>query len=97
MQTAQLHGRKLVISALAPETAAAFLWNDKLKDSISDRKKMIEEYRTTEASPFQAAAQGLIENAIGPEETRSQIQKDLTMLSEKCVHTFPKKHNNIQL
>ncbi|MGW8114728.1 carboxyl transferase domain-containing protein [Caproicibacterium sp. NSD3] len=89
-----------VISALAPETAAVFLWNDKLKDSkdsISDRKKMIEEYRTTEASPLQAAAQGLIENVIEPEETRSQIQKDLTMLSGKRVHTFPKKHNNIQL
>jgi propionyl-CoA carboxylase beta chain len=58
---------------------------------------MIEKYRTTEASPLQAAAQGLIENVIEPEDTRSQIQKDLTMLSGKRVHTFPKKHNNIQL
>lgn len=88
------------ISPLAPETAAIFLWNDKLKGSenpIEDRKKLIEQYKVTEAAPLKAAADGLIENVITPSETRSSIISALDMLSGKRVSILPKKHSNIQL
>lgn len=88
-----------VVSALAPETGAIFLWNDRLKGSknpIADRKKLIEEYKETEASPFSAAANGLIEDIIKPEDTRIRIITNLEMLSSKRVSRLPKKHSNIQ-
>lgn len=89
-----------VISPLAPETAAVFLWNDRLKGSeqpVEDRNKLIEEYKNTEASPFKAAANGFIEDIILPKETRSRIISTLEMLSGKRVTNLPKKHSNIQL
>lgn len=89
-----------VISALAPETAAVFLWNDRLAGSanpVEDRKKLIEEYKSTEASAEKAAAEGIIEIVVTPEETRAEILAGLDMLSGKRVSTLPKKHADIQL
>lgn len=87
-----------VVSPLAPETAAIFLWNSRLVGSASpveDRKKLIEEYKVTEASPFVAAANGFIEDIITPEDTRIRIIATLEMLSNKRVAGLPKKHSNI--
>lgn len=89
-----------VISALAPETAAAILWSDKLKGSsnpIADRAKLVEEYKATEASPFVAAAEGHIEDIVAPAEMRSKLIAALDMLAGKRVTNLPKKHANIQL
>jgi acetyl-CoA carboxylase carboxyltransferase component len=88
-----------VVSSLAPETGAIFLWNDRLKGSknpVEDRKKLIEEYKATEASPLSAAANGFIEDIINPEDTRIRIITNLEMLSSKRVSRLPKKHSNIQ-
>lgn len=89
-----------VISPLAPETAAIFLWNDRLAGSVNpveDRKKLIEEYKVTKASPFEAAADGFIEDIILPADTRSRIIASLEMLSGKRVTGLPKKHSNLQI
>lgn len=89
-----------VVSPLAPETAAVFLWNDRLSGSenpVEDRKKLIEEYKVTEASPFAVAANGFIEDIVLPEDTRAKIISGLEMLSGKRVSGLPKKHSNIQL
>jgi acetyl-CoA carboxylase carboxyltransferase component len=87
-----------VISPLAPETAVVFLWNNRLSGSanpVEDRKKLIDEYKVTEASPFVAAANGFIEDIINPEDTRVRIIANLEMLSSKRVSRLPKKHSNI--
>lgn len=89
-----------VVSAVAPETGAVFLWNDRLAGSanpVEDRKKLIEEYGRTEASAQKAAAEGIIEAVVAPEETRAEILAGLDMLSGKRVSTLPKKHADIQL
>jgi methylmalonyl-CoA decarboxylase subunit alpha len=89
-----------VVSAVAPETGAIFLWNDRLAGSenpVEDRKKLIEEYRKTEASAQKAAAEGMIEAVVAPEATRAEILASLDMLSGKRVSNLPKKHANIQL
>lgn len=89
-----------VVSALQPETAAVFLWNDRLKgsaDPVGDRRKLIEEYQATEAGAATAAAGGLIEDIVEPEHTRDKIIACLDMLSGKRVSTLPKKHADIQL
>lgn len=88
------------VSALSPETAAVFLWNDRLKDSadpINDRKKLIEEYRKTEAGACAAAAGGMIDDVVEPDRTRDRIAACLELLSSKRVSTLPKKHADIQL
>ncbi len=89
-----------VVSALRPETAAIFLWNDRLKNSadpVADRKKLIEEYRQTRADAMSAAADGMIEDVVEPENTRDKLIACLDMLSGKRVSTLPKKHADIQL
>ncbi len=89
-----------VISPLAPETATVFLWNDRLSGSenpVEDRKKLIEEYKNTEAAPFAAAANGFIEDIILAQDTRTRIISCLEMLSGKRVTGLPKKHSNIQM
>ena len=88
------------VSALSPETAAVFLWNDRLKDSadpINDRKKLIEEYRKTEAGACAAASGGMIDDVVEPDRTRDRIAACLELLSSKRVSTLPKKHADIQL
>ncbi|MCI1966519.1 MAG: carboxyl transferase [Oscillospiraceae bacterium] len=88
------------VSAVAPETGAIFLWNDRLAGSehpVEDRKKLIEEYKKTEASAQKAAQAGMIEAVVAPEKTREEILAGLDMLSGKRVSTLPKKHANIQL
>jgi methylmalonyl-CoA decarboxylase subunit alpha len=89
-----------IVSQLSPETAAIFLWNERLSGSenpIEDRKKLIEEYKLTMASPFEAAAKGFIDDIIPAEETRIKIIANLEMLSGKRTTGLPKKHSNIQL
>lgn len=89
-----------VVSDLKPETAAIFLWNDHLKNSsdpVGDRAKLIEEYRRTRASAISAAADGMIEDVVEPENTRDKLIACLNMLSSKRVSTLPKKHTDIQL
>jgi acetyl-CoA carboxylase carboxyltransferase component len=89
-----------VVSQLSPETAAVFLWNQRLSESenpVEDRKKLIEEYKTQEASPFTAAANGYIDDIISPQETRIKIISNLEMHSGKRTFRLPKKHSNIQL
>ncbi|WP_277668275.1 acyl-CoA carboxylase subunit beta [Caproiciproducens galactitolivorans] len=89
-----------VVSPLAPETAAIFLWNDRLANSanpVEDRKKLIEEYKETEASPFAVAADGYIEDIVHPKDTRIRVIANLQMLAEKRVSGLSKKHSNIQI
>lgn len=89
-----------VVSPLAPETAAVFLWNHRLSGSehpVEDRKKLVEEYKKTKASSFAAAADGFIGDVILPQETRSRVIAALEMLSSKRVSGLPKKHSSIQI
>ena len=89
-----------VVCPLAPQTAAMFLWSDRLKKSGNTkeaRNKLIEEYKATEATPFAAAAEGFIEDIIDPAETRAKVIANLEMLEGKRVSRLPKKHSNIQI
>ncbi len=89
-----------VIAPLAPETITAILYNDRLAqsgDPLTDRQKLVDEYKATLASPFEAAAQGFIEDVINPADTRKVVISALDMLSGKRERTIAKKHSNIRL
>ncbi len=89
-----------VIAPLAPETITAILYNDRLAasgDPVADRQKLVDEYKATLASPYEAAAQGFIEDVIAPADTRRVVLSALDMLAGKREHTIAKKHSNIRL
>lgn len=89
-----------VVSMLAPETAVAIMYQDKLKgskDPINDREKLVEEYKSTDASAITAANDGFIDEVIEPNDTRAKLISYLDMLSGKRVSTLPKKHSNMQI
>lgn len=86
------------ISALAPDTAVEFLWEDKLKgcdDAKAAHAKLVEEYIDTVASPFEAAKGGYIETVIAPQDTRGTVINMLDMLAGKRESKFPKKHTTL--
>ncbi len=85
-----------VISPLKPETAVAFLYNDRITAEKS-RQAVEAEYQETEASAFAYAECGLIDAVIDPSATRAVVLSALDMLSGKRVSSLPKKHGNLPL
>lgn len=85
-----------VISALAPETAVAFLEGDKITLEKS-RAEVEAEYVVSQASALAAAAKGHIDDVVDPADTRAAVISALDMLAGKRVSTLPKKHGNISM
>ena len=83
-----------VISPLAPETAVAFSYSDRITADKS-REAVVAEYIENEASPFKAAESGCIDDVINPALTRSVLVAAVDLLSAKRVQKNPKKHGNI--
>ncbi len=88
-----------VISPLAPETAVEFLWHDKLKgakDLAAERTKLAEQYAEENASVFNAAEKGCIDDIITADEAREKILAALEAMSGKRMNKrLPKKHSNM--
>lgn len=89
-----------VITPLAPETACAVLYNERVAKSqnpVAERAAITDEYKDGAASPITAAADGIIDDVIMPSQTREKLIAALEALASKRVATLPKKHSNIQL
>jgi len=89
-----------VISPLAPETACAILYNDRVAKATNpqaERKAAVEDYKDNDASPVTAAVSGIIDDVINPADTRAKLVAALDILSGKRVTNLPRKHSNIQL
>ena len=84
------------IGVLEPMTAVQLLYKDRLAAG-EDRKALENEYATDKCSPFCAAAVGLVNDVINPEDASSKIISALDVLSSKRVSTLSKKHTNIPL
>ncbi|MGN0551163.1 MAG: carboxyl transferase domain-containing protein [Acutalibacteraceae bacterium] len=83
------------ISPLAPITGATVLWSDKMNVPVADQPKVVEEFKATQCSAFNAAANGYVEDIINPADTREKLISALDMLSGKRVTNLPKKHSTI--
>ena len=89
-----------VVSALPVESAVAVMWNDRLnalENPLTERAGLIEEYKMTDGSAFEAARRGYVEDIAALGDIRKKIIDALGLLSSKRVATLPKKHSNIQL
>lgn len=86
--------RCAVISALEPEAAVALLYRDRLAAG-ENRETLVEVYKTTDASPMNAAALGQIDDVFVPADTRAKLIAGLEMLCGKRESTLPRKHTVI--
>ncbi len=84
------------ISVMAPASAVAFLWNDKITESVT-RTDLETEWKETQASPEVAAADGSIDDVIDSAELRQRICSAVYMLMAKTGGAPARKHCNLPL
>lgn len=88
------------IAVMGPEAAVNIIHRRKIEASASpaiEKEKLIEDYRKTFATPYQAAERGYVDDVIDPAETRPKLIRALEMLQNKRDSLPPKKHGNIPL
>jgi acetyl-CoA carboxylase carboxyltransferase component len=84
------------ISVMAPASAVAFLWNDKITEEVT-RADLIEKWTRECASPEAAAADGSIDDVVKANELRQRICAAVYMLMMKNAGTPARKHCNLPL
>ncbi len=84
------------ISVMAPESAVAFLWNDKITADTS-RSDLVAKWTEECASPEAAAADGSIDDVVASLELRQRICAAVYMLMMKNAGTPARKHCNLPL
>ena len=84
------------ISVMAPESAVAFLWNDKITANTS-RADLVAKWTQECASPEAAAADGSIDDVVASLELRQRICAAVYMLMMKNAGTPARKHCNLPL
>jgi len=83
------------IAVMGADGAVNIIFRDKLTDEA--KKKAVDDYRKTFASPYKAAELGYIDEIIYPRQTRQKIIQALEMTQTKSKTNPPKKHGNIPL
>ena len=84
------------ISVMAPASAVAFLWNDKITEALT-RADLIEKWTNECASPEAAAADGSIDDVVKACELRQRICAAVYMLMMKNAGAPARKHCNLPL
>lgn len=88
------------IAVMGPEGAVAIVFRGELQkaqDAESERKKLVQDYEDTFATPYKAAELGFVDEIIFPETTRPKLIQALEMLKNKRDKMPAKKHGNIPL
>lgn len=88
------------IAVMGADGAVKIIFGKQIKQSEKPNELMAElnaEFREEFASPYQAAANGLITDVINPASTRGTISLGLRSLLSKRETRPPKKHGNIPL
>jgi methylmalonyl-CoA carboxyltransferase 12S subunit len=70
---------------------------EEAEDKAARRADLIEQYRSTFATPFVAAARRLVDDIIEPADTRRHLAQALEYLHDKRDFRPPKKHGLIPL
>ena len=88
------------IAVMGAEGAVNILYRRRLKESSNpdeEREKLIMEYRSKFANPYNAAAGGHIDDVIVPAETRPRLIAALELLRDKQTSLPAKKHGCMPL
>ncbi|MBQ9784764.1 MAG: hypothetical protein IJW29_04615 [Clostridia bacterium] len=84
------------ISVMAPASAVAFLWNDRITEDVT-RADLVEKWTNECASPAAAAADGSIDDVIDSRELRQRLCAAVYMLMMKNAGLPARKHCNLPL
>ncbi len=84
------------VSIMNPESAVAFLWNDRITEQVT-RADLVDEWNKTCAAPEAAAADGSIDDIIAPAELRARICSAVYMLLAKSENAPAGRHCNLPL
>lgn len=88
------------IAVMGPEGAVNIIYKKEINGATNGehiKKKFVEEYRESFASPFKAAELGYIDHIIFPENTRPRLIKALKMLKTKKDWIPERRHGNVPL
>ncbi|MEW6082183.1 MAG: acyl-CoA carboxylase subunit beta [Bacillota bacterium] len=86
------------VSLISPEGASSILLHEDIvsaPDPIASRQEGVQRYAREEASPYRAAARGLVDDVIDPKHTRWHLISALRGLEGKREMRPPKKHGNL--
>ena len=86
------------IAVMGAEGAAGIIHRREIMEAADPEAKQVEkikEYRELFANPYIAAARGLVDAVILPQDTRPRIIEALELLKTKRESRPPKKHGNI--
>ncbi len=83
------------IAVMGADGAVNIIFRNALSDE--EKKKAVDDYRETFASPYKAAELGYIDEIIYPKQTRYKLIEALEMTSNKSKSNPAKKHGNIPL
>jgi methylmalonyl-CoA carboxyltransferase large subunit len=88
------------IAVMGAEGAVEIVFRKEMQeaqDKAAKRAELIEEYRSTFATPYVAAGRRLVDDIIEPADTRRHVAQALEYLRTKRDHRPPKKHGLIPL
>jgi propionyl-CoA carboxylase beta chain len=83
------------VAVMGPDGAVNIIFRNALSDE--EKKKAVEDYKETFASPYKAAELGYVDEIIYPKQTRFKLIQALEMTQTKSKSNPPKKHGNIPL
>lgn len=84
------------IGALSPESAVAFLWNDRVTPETS-RESLEAKWREENAAPMVAASSGAVDDIIPVAELRARVCAAFYMLARKSTLVPDRRHPNLPL
>jgi methylmalonyl-CoA carboxyltransferase large subunit len=88
------------VAVMGAEGAAEIVFRkeiDEAQDKAVRRAELIEQYRSTFATPYVAAGRRLVDDVIDPGDTRRHLAQALEYLHAKRDYRPPKKHGLIPL
>jgi propionyl-CoA carboxylase beta chain len=86
------------IAVMGAEGAVNILFRKRIEsasDPATERKFLVEQYRSQFNNPYYAARAGYVDDVIEPKETRPKIIASLAALRDKFSTAPPRKHGNI--
>ena len=86
------------IAVMGAEGAVNILYKKQISsavDPISERQRLVDDYRQRFANPYYAAKAGYVDDIIEPRETRPKIIASLAAIRDKFSSAPSRKHGNI--
>ncbi|HKV54592.1 MAG TPA: acyl-CoA carboxylase subunit beta [Candidatus Binataceae bacterium] len=88
------------IAVMGPDGAVNIVFRNEIQkasDPVSEKTRLVDDYRRTFANPFKAAELGYIDEVLMPRDTRPRLITSLKALQNKREKNPPRKHGNIPL